>query len=41
MSNLVHNEQVKLVATFWNNLGVAGPSLCRGFYRAGIRATYP
>jgi hypothetical protein len=23
MSNLVHNEQVKLAATFWNNLGVA------------------
>ena len=23
-SNLVHNEQVKLAATFWNNLGGAG-----------------
>jgi uncharacterized membrane protein YuzA (DUF378 family) len=23
MSNLVHNEQVRLAATFWNNLGVA------------------
>jgi hypothetical protein len=23
MSNLVHNEQVRLVATFWNNLGIA------------------
>ena len=23
MSNLVHNEQVKLAATFWNNLAVA------------------
>ena len=23
MSNLVHNEQVKLAATFWNNLGIA------------------
>jgi hypothetical protein len=23
MSNLVHNEQVKLAVTFWNNLGVA------------------
>jgi hypothetical protein len=23
MANLVHNEQVKLAATFWNNLSVA------------------
>jgi hypothetical protein len=23
MSNLVHNEQVKLAATFWNNLSIA------------------
>jgi hypothetical protein len=23
MSNLVHNDQMKLAATFWNNLGVA------------------
>src|SRR5262249_60883481 len=23
MSNLVHNEQVKLAATFWNNLAIA------------------
>jgi hypothetical protein len=23
MSNLVHNEQVRLAATFWNNLSIA------------------
>jgi hypothetical protein len=35
MSNLVHNEQVKLAATFWNNLGVAvllGVFLVPAFY---------
>jgi hypothetical protein len=35
MSNLVHNEQVKLSATFWNNLGVAallGVFLVPAFY---------
>src|SRR5262245_53722925 len=35
MSNLVHNEQVKLAATFWNNLSVAallGVFLVPAFY---------
>jgi hypothetical protein len=35
MSNLVHNKQVKLAATFWNNLGVAallGVFLVPAFY---------
>jgi len=35
MSNLVHNEQVKLAATFWNNLAVAallGVFLVPAFY---------
>jgi hypothetical protein len=35
MSHLVHNEQVKLAATFWNNLGVAallGVFLVPAFY---------
>jgi hypothetical protein len=35
MSNPVHNEQVKLAATFWNNLGVAallGVFLVLAFY---------
>jgi hypothetical protein len=35
MSNVVHNEQVKLAATFWNNLAVAallGAFLVRAFY---------
>jgi hypothetical protein len=35
MSNLVHNEQVKLAATFWNNFGVAallGVFLVPAFY---------
>ncbi len=35
MSNLVHNEQVKLTATFWNNLAVAallGVFLVPAFY---------
>jgi hypothetical protein len=41
MSNLVHNEQVKLAATFWNNLAVAallGVFLVPAFYtRSGSR----
>jgi hypothetical protein len=35
LSNLVHNEQVKLAATFWNNLAVAallGVFLVPAFY---------
>ena len=34
MSNLVHNEQVKLAAAFWNNLGVValGVFLVPAFY---------
>jgi hypothetical protein len=35
ISNLVHNEQVKLAATFWNNLSVAallGVFLVPAFY---------
>ena len=35
MSNLVHNEQVKLAATFWSNLAVAallGVFLVPAFY---------
>jgi hypothetical protein len=35
MPNLVHNEQVKLAATFWNNLAVAallGVFLVPAFY---------
>jgi hypothetical protein len=35
MSNLVHNEQVKLAATFWNNLAAAallGVFLVPAFY---------
>ena len=35
MSNLVHNEQVKLAATFWTTLGVAallGVFLVPAFY---------
>ena len=35
MSNLVHNEQVRLAATFWNNLGIAalfGVFLVPAFY---------
>jgi hypothetical protein len=35
MSTLVHNEQVKLAATFWNNLAVAallGVFLVPAFY---------
>jgi hypothetical protein len=35
MSNLVHNEQVKLAATFWNNIAVAallGVFLVPAFY---------
>src|SRR5262249_1284163 len=37
MSNLVHNEQVKLAATFYNNLGAAallGVFLVPAFYAA-------
>jgi hypothetical protein len=35
MSNLIHNEQVKLAATFWNNIAVAallGVFLVPAFY---------